>query len=51
VDGNEIRASVSVGIALASKDGPRPEDLLRAADSAMYFVKTGRAGDSSSLHG
>lgn len=51
VDGNEIQASVSVGIALASKDGPRPEDLLRAADSAMYIVKTGRAGNSSSLHG
>jgi diguanylate cyclase (GGDEF)-like protein/PAS domain S-box-containing protein len=51
VDGTEIRASVSVGISLASKDGPRPEDLLRAADSAMYFVKTGRAGAESSLHG
>lgn len=51
VDGHEILASVSVGIALASKDGPRPEDLLRAADSAMYFVKTGRAGNRSSLHG
>jgi diguanylate cyclase (GGDEF)-like protein/PAS domain S-box-containing protein len=51
VDGHEIRASVSVGISLASKDGPRPEDLLRAADSAMYVVKTGRAGHSSSLHG
>jgi diguanylate cyclase (GGDEF)-like protein len=51
VDGNEIRASVSVGISLASKDGPRPEDLLRAADSAMYVVKTGRAGNGSSLHG
>jgi len=51
VDGHEIRASVSVGIALASKDGPRPEDLLRAADSAMYVVKTGRAGNRSSLHG
>src|SRR5215471_2413768 len=51
VDGHEIHASVSVGISLASKDGPRPEDLLRAADSAMYFVKTGRAADTSSLHG
>ncbi|HUK35799.1 MAG TPA: MASE1 domain-containing protein [Vicinamibacterales bacterium] len=50
VDGQEICASVSVGIALASKDGPRPEDLLRAADSAMYDVKTGRGGESS-LHG
>jgi predicted signal transduction protein with EAL and GGDEF domain len=51
MDGTEIRASASVGIALASKDGPRPEDLLRAADTAMYFVKTARAGDTSSLHG
>ena len=50
VDGHEIRASASVGISLASEHGPRPEDLLRAADHAMYAVKTG--GDTaSSLHG
>ena len=37
--GNEIRLSVSVGIAL-DEDGTRtPDDLLRAADVAMYEAK------------
>ena len=43
VDGHEIRASASVGRALASEHGPRPLDLLRAADLSMYQVKTARA--------
>ena len=50
VDGHEIRASASVGISLASEHGPRPEDLLRAADTAMYVVKSG-GSTTSSLHG
>ncbi len=40
VDGHTIHASASVGVALASEHGPRPEDLLRAADSSMYRVKS-----------
>jgi len=43
VDGREIQASVSVGIALASVDGPRPQDMLRAADKSMYRMKSARA--------
>jgi diguanylate cyclase (GGDEF)-like protein/PAS domain S-box-containing protein len=43
VDGREIRASASVGIALASEHGPRPQDMLRAADQSMYQVKSARA--------
>ena len=43
VDGREIKASASVGIALASEHGPRPQDMLRAADTSMYQVKTARA--------
>jgi len=43
VDGHDIRASASVGIALASEHGPRPQDLLKAADLSMYQVKTARA--------
>ncbi len=50
VDGHEIAASASIGISLASVHGPRPEDLLRAADSAMYIVKTARPEIGSSLH-
>jgi diguanylate cyclase (GGDEF)-like protein/PAS domain S-box-containing protein len=42
VDGREIHASASVGIALASQHGPRPQDMLRAADKSMYQVKTAR---------
>jgi diguanylate cyclase (GGDEF)-like protein/PAS domain S-box-containing protein len=40
VDGQEIQASASVGIALASEHGPRPQDMLRAADLSMYQVKS-----------
>jgi diguanylate cyclase (GGDEF)-like protein/PAS domain S-box-containing protein len=43
VDGHEIQASASVGIARASEHGPRPQDLLRAADLSMYQVKSAHA--------
>lgn len=43
VDGHEILASASVGVALASEHGPRPQDMLRAADASMYQVKSARA--------
>jgi diguanylate cyclase (GGDEF)-like protein/PAS domain S-box-containing protein len=39
VDGHAIRATASVGIATGSQVGPRAEDLIRAADAAMYEVK------------
>jgi diguanylate cyclase (GGDEF)-like protein/PAS domain S-box-containing protein len=39
VDGHLIRATASVGIATGSQAGPRAEDLIRAADTAMYEVK------------
>ena len=42
VDGHEIAASASVGIAFASEHGPRPQDMLKAADLSMYQVKTAR---------
>jgi len=37
--GNEIRLSVSVGIAVDSDGSQTPEDILRAADVAMYEAK------------
>jgi diguanylate cyclase (GGDEF)-like protein/PAS domain S-box-containing protein len=40
IDGHVLRASASVGIAKGSQAGPRAEDLIRAADAAMYEVKT-----------
>ena len=42
IDGREIKASASVGVSLASQHGPRPEDMLRAADEAMYLIKAAR---------
>ncbi len=36
--------SVSIGIAIYPLHGGSPEQLLRAADSAMYQVKSGRRG-------
>jgi diguanylate cyclase (GGDEF)-like protein len=41
IDGHVIRATASVGIATGSKAGPRAEDLIKAADSAMYEIKAG----------
>jgi diguanylate cyclase (GGDEF)-like protein len=43
VDGHVIRASASIGTARGSKVGPRAEDLIRAADAAMYEVKAAHA--------
>ena len=40
LSGHQILASASVGMSLASLHGPRPDDLLRAADASMYLSKT-----------
>jgi diguanylate cyclase (GGDEF)-like protein len=37
--GHEVFTTVSIGIALSSKDYHRPEDILRDADTAMYRAK------------
>ena len=43
VDGVELRLSASVGVALSSDELDEPEELMRAADLAMYQAKnTGR---------
>jgi diguanylate cyclase (GGDEF)-like protein len=39
IDGHEIAASASVGIALFPEDGADAEKLQRAADAAMYCAK------------
>jgi diguanylate cyclase (GGDEF)-like protein/PAS domain S-box-containing protein len=44
IDGRDVRATVSIGIALANRKYKKPEDILRDADTAMYAAKTdGRA--------
>ncbi|APW44128.1 putative bifunctional diguanylate cyclase/phosphodiesterase [Rhodoferax saidenbachensis] len=37
--GHEVRISASIGISLYPADGTTPDDLLRAADTAMYQAK------------
>jgi len=44
IGGNEIFASVSIGVSLSSTGFERPEDLLRDADTAMYRAKSARRG-------
>ena len=40
IDGHRIRTTVSIGIAIGPKDGINADDLLMAADLALYAVKT-----------
>lgn len=42
-DGCSVEVSVSVGVAVHGIDAGRPDDLLRAADLAMYRAKAGRS--------
>ena len=39
IEGHRVEIGVSAGIALYPEDGGTPDDLLRAADTAMYRVK------------
>jgi GGDEF domain-containing protein len=39
IPGGEVSLSLSAGIALASEAGRSPEELLAAADRAMYVAK------------
>jgi diguanylate cyclase (GGDEF)-like protein len=44
IDGHRIRSSVSIGIAIGPPDGENADDLLMAADLALYAVKAGARG-------
>lgn len=44
IAGREIHTSASIGIAFGSQNNRRPEDLLRAADAAMYRAKASGEG-------
>ncbi len=39
IDGKEIYATVSIGVAMSTNEYERPEDILRDADIAMYRAK------------
>ncbi len=42
VEGRPVVLGVSAGVALLPRDGASAEQLLRAADRAMYAAKAGR---------
>jgi diguanylate cyclase (GGDEF)-like protein len=44
IDGHRIRSTVSIGIAVGPTDGSNADDLLVAADLALYAVKTSGRG-------
>jgi diguanylate cyclase (GGDEF)-like protein len=44
INGHQIRSSISIGIAVGPRDGQNAEDLLMAADLALYAVKAGSRG-------
>ncbi len=44
IGSHQIRSSVSIGIAVAPGDGGTADDLLIAADLALYAVKAGKRG-------
>ena len=44
IDGYRIRSSISIGIAVGPQDGETVDDLLMAADLALYSVKAGNRG-------
>lgn len=44
LNGQRVRASMSVGIAIGLQDGRSADDLLVAADLALYAVKTAERG-------
>jgi len=45
IDGHRIRSSVSIGIAIGPRDGANADDLLMAADLALYAVKATARGN------
>jgi diguanylate cyclase (GGDEF)-like protein len=50
IDGYQIRTSISIGIALGPDDGKSADDLLIAADLALYAVKAGGRGTHRFYH-
>ncbi len=44
INGHRIRTSISIGIAVGPQDGESADDLLMAADLALYAVKAGSRG-------
>ncbi len=44
INGHRIRSSVSIGIAIGPTDGENADDLLMAADLALYAVKAKNRG-------
>ena len=50
IDGYQIRSSISIGIAVGLQDGEDVDELLMAADLALYAVKAEGRGCLQVLH-
>ncbi|MGE0035830.1 MAG: EAL domain-containing protein [Xanthobacteraceae bacterium] len=50
IDGHRILSSVSIGIAVGPDDGDNSDDLLKAADLALYAVKASSRGTFRFYH-
>jgi diguanylate cyclase (GGDEF)-like protein len=50
IDGYQIRTSISIGIGIGPDDGQTADDLLIAADLALYAVKAGGRGTYKFYH-
>lgn len=50
IDGYRLRSSISIGIAIGPQDGETPDDLLMAADLALYAVKASNRGTCKFYH-
>jgi diguanylate cyclase (GGDEF)-like protein len=50
IDGHQIRTSISIGIAIGPDDGHTADDLLIAADLALYAVKADGRGTYKFYH-
>lgn len=44
IDGHRVLSTASIGIAIAPQDGPDADELLMAADLALYAVKAEKRG-------
>jgi len=47
LDGHPVAVGVSVGIAMAPRDGETPDRLLKSGDTALYSIKRSRLGGYS----
>jgi len=50
INGQEVRSSASLGVAISNGSYERPEDILRDADTALYIAKESGRGNYRIFH-